>query len=166
MRETSGNRTRTGLNQDGKYQKYSLGRIMVGSEESGELDFHIVIVRGNKRQVNVPSRKTMVFSKSRILTLSYTDFTERTDFFPFLWNAAQPCHPRDPCTPFVPRTTAVRDGKYRFLSSDNEKTIAQDFRSLIFKEPSSPYWCIKYVYDLSGEAPSGRTHTNSSRRGW
>ena len=27
---------------------------MIGSEESGELDFHTGIVRANKRQVNVP----------------------------------------------------------------------------------------------------------------
>jgi hypothetical protein len=32
-------------------------RIVVGSEESGELDFHTGIVRANKRQVNVPFHK-------------------------------------------------------------------------------------------------------------
>jgi hypothetical protein len=41
-------------------------------------------------------QQTMVFSKSRFLTLLYTDFTERTDFFHFLREI--PCHPRDPCT--------------------------------------------------------------------
>lgn len=42
---------------------------MIGSEESGELDFHTGIVRANKRQVNVPFHERL--RKSALVTFGW-----------------------------------------------------------------------------------------------